>query len=173
MVGTARACRAGVPTQSPARGAPDPAPHSGAALILIRLNSATQCADKRTGESRLGADCLTVSGASRTVGLFVPKPSTGRDCQRRSTPGLGQTVRGCPLASTAGGGDCHSLGHSVVCACAGDLLAQHARSMHYERVTCVARGFKLAALPSFVDAGRRLPLLPVAVTVAVSTLHRS
>ena len=33
MAGTARACRAGVPTQSPARGAPDPAPHSGAALI--------------------------------------------------------------------------------------------------------------------------------------------
>jgi integrase len=32
MAGTARACRAGVPTQSPARGAPDPAPHSGAAL---------------------------------------------------------------------------------------------------------------------------------------------
>ena len=33
MAGTARACRAGVPTQSPARGALDPAPHSGAALI--------------------------------------------------------------------------------------------------------------------------------------------
>jgi len=33
MAGTARACRAGVPTQSPARGAPDPAPHSGAALM--------------------------------------------------------------------------------------------------------------------------------------------
>ena len=25
----------------------------------------------------------------------------------------GATVRGCPLASTVGGGDCHSLGHSV------------------------------------------------------------
>jgi integrase len=33
MAGTARACRAGVPTQSPARGAPDPAPHSGAAFL--------------------------------------------------------------------------------------------------------------------------------------------
>lgn len=25
-------------------------------------------------------------------GLFVPKPSTGGDCQCRSTPGLGQVV---------------------------------------------------------------------------------
>src|ERR1022692_1525816 len=36
MAGTARACRAGVPTQSPARGAPDPAPHSGAALLTLK-----------------------------------------------------------------------------------------------------------------------------------------
>src|SRR5690348_17959798 len=43
------------------------------------------------------------------VGLFVPKPSTDADCQRRSIPGLGQTVRGCPLASTAVRGDCHLL----------------------------------------------------------------
>jgi hypothetical protein len=50
------------------------------------------------------------------VGLFVPKPSTGRHCQRRSTPGQGQTVRGCPLAYTVGGSDCHSLCHSVACA---------------------------------------------------------
>jgi hypothetical protein len=48
------------------------------------------------------------------IGLFVPKPSTGRGCQQRCTSGLGQTVRGCSLASTADGGDCHSLGHSVV-----------------------------------------------------------
>ena len=33
--------------------------------------------------------------------------------QRRSTPGLGQAVRGCPLASTAVGGDCYSLGYSA------------------------------------------------------------
>jgi len=31
-------------------------------------------------------------------GLFVRKPSTDADCQRRSIPGPGQTVRGCPLA---------------------------------------------------------------------------
>jgi hypothetical protein len=49
------------------------------------------------------------------VGLFVPKPSTGAACQRRSTRGLRQTVRACPLASTAVGGDCHSLRHSVAC----------------------------------------------------------
>ena len=37
----------------------------------------------------------------RARGLFVPKPSTDAHCQRRSIPGLGQTVRGRPLASTA------------------------------------------------------------------------
>jgi hypothetical protein len=44
---------------------------------------------------------LLVSGARRAgVGLFVPKPSTPAVCQRRSTCGLRQTVRACPLAST-------------------------------------------------------------------------
>lgn len=47
------------------------------------------------------------------VALFVPKPNTGRDHQRRSTPSVGHAVRGRPLASTAGGGDCHSVGHSI------------------------------------------------------------
>jgi hypothetical protein len=51
---------------------------------------------------------------SAGVGLFVPKSSTDANCQRRSIPGLGQTVRGCPLASTAVRGDCHSLCHSAV-----------------------------------------------------------
>ena len=50
---------------------------------------------------------------STGVGLFVPKPSTDADCQRRSIPGLRQTVRGCPLASTVDRGDCHSLCHSI------------------------------------------------------------
>ena len=36
----------------------------------------------------------------RMTGLFVPKPTTGADCQRPSTRGLRQTVRGRPLAST-------------------------------------------------------------------------
>ena len=50
----------------------------------------------------------------RTDGLFVPKPSTDADCQRRSISSLGQAVRGYPLASTAVRGDCHSLCHSAV-----------------------------------------------------------
>lgn len=48
------------------------------------------------------------------VGLFVPKPTTDADCQRPSTRGLRQTVRGLPLASTVVRGDCHSLCHSAV-----------------------------------------------------------
>ncbi len=39
-VGTARARRAGLPRLSPVRGAPDPAPRSGAGSIPVRLNSA-------------------------------------------------------------------------------------------------------------------------------------
>jgi hypothetical protein len=49
-------------------------------------------------------------------GLFVPNPSVSADCQRRSTLGVRQAVRGCRLTSTVGGGDCHSVGHSVACA---------------------------------------------------------
>jgi len=37
------------------------------------------------------------------VGLFVPKPSTDVNCQRRSIPGLGQTVRRCPLNRSPNG----------------------------------------------------------------------
>ena len=94
VVGTARAGRAGLPRRSPARGAPDPAPLD---RYTARFGNAT--------------------------GLFVPKPSTGRSCQRRSTLGLGQAVHVCPLAFTVSGGDCHSLGHSVVCACADGCQA--------------------------------------------------
>lgn len=57
------------------------------------------------------------SGQASANGLFVPNPSTGRGYQRRSTPGLRQTVRGRPLASTAIGSDCHSLRHSVARCC--------------------------------------------------------
>ena len=53
------------------------------------------------------------SCASRTAGLFVPKPSCGPAYQRRSARGLRQTVRGCPLTSAVGRGDCHSLRHPV------------------------------------------------------------
>ncbi len=73
-------------------------------LDQIRLNSAAQ---------RTCGDRAVTSDASRTAGLFVPKPSTDSDCQHRSTRGLRQTVRVCPLAYTVVGGDCHSLRHSV------------------------------------------------------------
>ena len=46
----------------------------------------------------------------RATGHFVPKPGTDEGCQRRSASDLGQSVRECPLASTAAGGDCYSLG---------------------------------------------------------------
>jgi hypothetical protein len=45
--------------------------------------------------------------------LFVPKPSRGADSQDCDISDLGRTVRRCPLASTAVGGDCYSLGYSV------------------------------------------------------------
>ena len=66
------------------------------------------------------------------VGLFVPKPTTDADCQRPSTRGLRQTVRGRPLPSPAVRGDCHSLCHSavrepVVSGCCPHTLSESAR----------------------------------------------
>jgi hypothetical protein len=43
----------------------------------------------------------------RARGLFVPKPTIVEGYQRHSVLDLGQTVRECPLASTAVGGDCY------------------------------------------------------------------
>ncbi len=70
--------RAGLPRQSPARRRAA-AERSGAALIPVRPNSAVH---------RASADRALTSCTSRTAGLFVPKPSTDADCQRRRTPGL-------------------------------------------------------------------------------------
>jgi hypothetical protein len=44
-------------------------------------------------------------------GFFVPKPSRNVGCQRCLISDLGATVRQCPLAFTAGGGGCYSLGY--------------------------------------------------------------
>ena len=46
-------------------------------------------------------------------GLFVPKPPHHAGYQGCGLPGLGSTVRQCPLVSGAVGGDCYSLGYSV------------------------------------------------------------
>jgi len=64
--------------------------------------------------SSIGSSRGGTAGAS---GLFVPKPSCGASCQCRCTSGLGQTVRGCPLVSTADRGGCHSLCHSAARMC--------------------------------------------------------
>src|SRR5262249_16436442 len=44
---------------------------------------------------------------------FVPKPTCGAHCHGCRQPDLGATVCQRPLASTAGGGDCYSLGCSA------------------------------------------------------------
>jgi hypothetical protein len=83
---------------------------------------------------------------STGAGLFVPKPSTGGYYQRRNTRGLRQTVRGRPLASTAVGGDCHSLRHSVaaesvVSSSCPHTLSKSARlgSAEFRAVCCLRR----------------------------------
>lgn len=43
------------------------------------------------------------------AGLFVPKPSSGEDRPRCSTPDLGRTVRECPLVFTTVGGGRYSV----------------------------------------------------------------
>ena len=73
---------------------------AAAPLDLVRLNSATQ----RTGGKRQAGDRAVTSCASRTAGLFVPKPSRDADCQRWGTPDLGTTVhrvRWRPLLAVA------------------------------------------------------------------------
>ena len=72
---------------------------------------------RRSAVTRECPSIIVASGPgvarTRTRGLFVPKPSCGTAYQRRSMCGLRQTVRGCPLKSAVGRGDCHSLCHSV------------------------------------------------------------
>src|SRR5690242_14542307 len=90
-------------------------------LLLIRRDATHWCAVGGDVERCLAAKKRPESpdhldaNYRRTRGPdgLVPKPSTRADCQHRSTPALGQTTRGCPLASTAVGGDCHSIDHSV------------------------------------------------------------
>jgi hypothetical protein len=48
-----------------------------------------------------------------SLGLFVPKPSCRPSYLRYITHDLGTTVLQRPLASTAVGGDCYSLGYSA------------------------------------------------------------
>ena len=76
-------------------------------MTYKRLNSAA----KRTGIT--DRDRAVMSCANRTIGLFVPKPSRRINCQRRIMPDLGTIVRQRLLASTAGTGDCYSLGYSA------------------------------------------------------------
>ena len=56
---------------------------------------------------------LTFKRQQSMPGLFVPKPSRGAGCQGSGLPDLGTTARQRPLASTAGRGDCYSLGYSA------------------------------------------------------------
>ena len=116
----ARPCRAGVPTQSPAAGAPA-VPRSGAALIQ---NGSIQ---QRGGAS--SRQSMNRFDELRTAGLFVPKLSRRIDCQRRIMPGLGAIVRQRPLVSTAGTGDRYSLGYSAL----GGLRLGHLDA-NYRRV---------------------------------------
>jgi hypothetical protein len=122
-------------------------PLSGAALDLIRLNSATR-RRRRQAQAQaqaLGAnrrttlDHAAVSNTIRIAGLFVPKPSHGADCQRCRTPDLGTTVRQHPLASAVVGGDCYSLGYSVHVEPLPVVSVQGGRGG--EREDCVYLGF--------------------------------
>jgi hypothetical protein len=71
---------------------------------------------------------------STGVGLFVPKPSHRTDCQRCGISDLGSAVRRRPLASTAVGGDCYSVGYSLLGSRPdGPLLVRHCHFVGYRR----------------------------------------
>jgi hypothetical protein len=94
-------------------GRPGPAPPSGSGFTVRRRPHRLHTSDLGGYNPKSPVDGLLFRHGCES--LFVPKPSTGRDCQRHSMRGLVQTVRGCPLASTAVGGDCSSLGYWVSC----------------------------------------------------------
>lgn len=83
-----------------------------AAVVAVR-NTGRPSASRAGSQARAITYPSAYSTLDSPVGLFVPKPSSGVGYQRRSMRGLRQTVRGCPLTSTVGRGDCHSLCHSV------------------------------------------------------------
>ena len=93
----------GPPKAEPGGKAGPAAPQRGAALDQIRLNSAKQQTCSR--QTRTGGDCAVTSCASRTAGLFVPKPT--RDCGlpplllRLTCPTPSVDVRWHPLVSVA------------------------------------------------------------------------
>jgi hypothetical protein len=116
--GLGRRGRAGRASPRPEPGAGSAGPGAAQRRRLIKYGSIRQRSGPGSDRDRAVTSC-----ANRTIGLFVPKASTNADYQRRGTPDLGRTVRGCPLASAAGGGDCYSLGYSASGAHPGDPSA--------------------------------------------------
>ena len=57
--------------------------------------------------------CATASGLAVTEAASSSRSQLDADCQGGGMSDLGCTVRRCPLASTAVGDDCYSLGYSV------------------------------------------------------------
>jgi len=79
MAGTARVCRAGVPMQSPARGAPDPAPHNGAALLPV-----SEVVNPHRAQPLLSQD-LRQQACAQPVGTNQHAASTTQGLKFKST----------------------------------------------------------------------------------------
>jgi len=94
---------------------------------------------RRAAAAPFAAALINTYSQIRQCGLFVPKPSCGPAYQRRRMCGLRQTVRGCPLTSAVGHGDCHSLRHSVAvrARAAGGLTAAVMAAGWLTRLTVV------------------------------------
>src|SRR5215469_8091293 len=79
-----------------------------------RSPASTQAAYSATMSRDGMAGFLRPSPDRSASGLFVPKPSRGASYLHCGMHDWGTTVRQRPLASTFAGGDCYSLGYSVL-----------------------------------------------------------
>jgi hypothetical protein len=87
----------------------------GGSLKVVNAAQRSNYGSAEVAVDRCGWCTLLLSSVrSVRVGPFVPKPSRGEGHQACRRSDLGSSVRRCPLASVAEGGDCYSLGYSPV-----------------------------------------------------------
>ena len=92
MAGTTRACRAGVPTQSPARGAPDPAPLRRALALGGPARRTPGHTARRVDQRWLAPGVIAIAYGPSPTSIGVPAVLVA--------VAIGVTVPGSPQTAT-------------------------------------------------------------------------